>query len=168
MSKKKLIMAWSKCTVEVGKTGQNGAMAESLTDVGVINNQSTTLEAEDGEVLEAIATGGEQVATEQLEGKFTLTTRVKEPEDSLYTLFGLGEVKTEDLEVKTHVVEGEWSVKVTPKNVGARGIKAPCCNIKFKPGYSETEGNYVDLTFSILKGEADYWYTRFKKAAPSV
>ena len=164
-------MAWSKCTVEIGKTGANGAMAASLTDVGVINNQSTTLEAEEGEELEALATGGEQVALEVLEGKYRLSTRVKEPTDALYTLLGLGAAASEsegaDYNVQTHVVEGEWSVKVTPKNVGAKGIKAPCCNIKFAPGYSEQEGNYADLTFDILKGEADYWYSRFTKPAPA-
>ena len=58
-----------------------------------------------------------------------------------------------------------FSVKVTPKNVGAKGIKAPKTNIIYKPGWSEEEGNFADLTFEILFGEQDYWYSRFTKAA---
>ena len=31
---KKIIMSWSKCKIEVGKTGDDEAMAASLTDIG--------------------------------------------------------------------------------------------------------------------------------------
>ena len=40
---KKIIMSWSKCKIEVGKTGDDEAMAATLTDVGTINDKSTTL-----------------------------------------------------------------------------------------------------------------------------
>jgi hypothetical protein len=32
-----------------------------------------------------------------------------------------------------------------------------------KPGWSEEDGNYIDLDFDILKGAAGYWYSRFTK-----
>ena len=51
---KKIIMSWSKCKIEVGKTGDDEAMAASLTDIGTINDKSTTLATEDGETLTAI------------------------------------------------------------------------------------------------------------------
>lgn len=54
---KKIIMSWSKCKIEVGKTGDDEAMAATLTDVGTINDKSTTLATEDGETLTATATG---------------------------------------------------------------------------------------------------------------
>ena len=54
---KKIIMSWSKCKIEVGKTGDDEAMAASLTDIGTINDKSTTLATEDGETLTATATG---------------------------------------------------------------------------------------------------------------
>ncbi len=50
-------MSWSKCKIEVGKTGDDEAMAASLTDIGTINDKSTTLATEDGETLTATATG---------------------------------------------------------------------------------------------------------------
>lgn len=166
MAKKQIIMAWSKCSFEIGKTGENDAMATSLTDIGKIKDKSSTLEPSDGDALEMKATGGETVAKETQEGGFKAVTRVIEPTDDLLSLLGLGEAgESGDFNVKTHIVDGDWSLKITPKNVGAKGIKAPKTNITYKPGWSEEDGNYADLEFEIIKGEAGYWYSRFTKAA---
>jgi hypothetical protein len=167
---KKITMAWSECDIAIGVTGDNDTMATTLTSVGVIKDKSSTLEPSDGDVLEAKATGGKTVAKETMEGGYTLNTRVIEPSDELYTMLGIGEVDSEDtstLNVKTHVVSDPYSVKLTPKNVGAKGISAPKTNITVKPGWSEEEGNYVDLEFDILKGAQDYWYKRFTKTKAS-
>lgn len=158
-------MAWSECKVEIGATRANDVMATALTDIGTIKDKSSRLEPSNGDALEAKATGNKTVAKEQQEGGFTLTTRVIEPDDSLLTLLGLGTAGSDEFKVKTHVVDGDFSVVVTPKNVGAKGIKAPKTNITYKPGWSEEEGNYADLDFEILHGEQDYWYSRFTKKA---
>jgi hypothetical protein len=167
---KKIIMAWSKCKFEIGKTQDDDTMATTLTDIGTIKDKSSTLEPSDGESLEMKATGGETVAKETQEGSYKATTRVIEPSNELLTLLGLGEeVTTEgddkgDYKVNTHIVDGDWSLKITPKNAGAKGMKAPKTNITYKPGWSEEDGNYVDIDFDILKGEAGYWYSIFVKA----
>lgn len=161
-------MAWSKCVIEIAKTLANDIFNEAgLTDIGIIKDKSTTLEPGDGDTLEAKATGGEVVGHEVLEGTYTLKTRLIEPNEDIYTLLGLGAPSSSDFNVTTHIVDGDWSVRVTPKNVGARGIKVPVTNIAAKPGYSEEEGNYLDLEFNFLKGDQGYWYTRFIKAAPA-
>ena len=150
----KKIMAWSKCKIEIGTTGSNDAMCEdaSLEDVGVILNQSSTLSAEAGDKMQAIATGGEVVAEEPQEGTLTLETTIIEPTQELIELLGIG-IANDDTEtiVKTHVVEGDWSVKVTPKNQGAWGIKAPKCSIAYTPSWSEESGHQAVLTITILK-----------------
>ena len=161
----KKTMSWSKCQIEIGKTGENDVMATELTDIGTIKDKSSTLEASEGEALEAKATGGVLVAKEVSEGGYQLKTRVIEPTDELLTQLGLGESTGGDFNVKTHVVEGDFSIKLTPKNVGAKGIKAPKCSVTYAPGWSEEEGAYADLTFDILKGEGDYWYSIFTKTA---
>lgn len=167
----KKIMAWSKCKFEIGKTGESDAMATSLTDIGTIKDKSSSLEPSDGESLEMKATGGETVAKETQEGGYKATTRVIEPTEELLTLLGLGETVSgegtdkEDFKVKTHIVDGDWSLKITPKNVGAKGIKAPKTSITYKPGWSEEDGNYADIDFEILKGDAGYWYSIFTKTA---
>lgn len=165
MATKKKIMAWSKCTFEIGKTGDNDAMAAELTNIGTIKDKSSSLEPSDGDALEMKATGGETVAKEVLEGGYKATTRVIEPTEELETMLGIAKTVDGEQQVTTHVVEGDWSLKITPKNVGAKGIKAPKCSITYKPGWSEEDGNYADIDFEILKGDAGYWYSRFTKAA---
>lgn len=164
MATKKKIMAWSKCTFEIGKTGGNDAMATDLTSIGTIKDKSSSLEPSDGDALEMKATGGETVAKEVLEGGFKATTRVIEPTEELETMLGIAKTVGDEQQVTTHVVEGDWSLKITPKNVGAKGIKAPKTSITYKPGWSEEDGNYADIDFDILKGDAGYWYSRFTKA----
>lgn len=164
MAEKK-IMAWSKCAFEIGKTSTDDAMATSLTSIGVIKDKSSTLTPSDGDALEMKATGGETVAKETLEGGYTATTRVIEPTTTLLTLLGIASEVSGETQVTTHIVDGDWSLKITPKNVGAKGIKAPKCSITYKPGWSEEDGNYADIDFEILKGDAGYWYSIFTKAA---
>nr|DAS34909.1 MAG TPA: hypothetical protein [Caudoviricetes sp.] len=162
--KKSIIMSWSKCKVEVGKTGDNDAMATDLKSVGTINDKSTTLATEDGESLTATATGGVIVAQEEGEPVITITTRVKEMDFDTENMF-TGAAKSTDgdeLTVKTNVVSDDFSVKVTPKNIGATGIKVRRSHVSFRPGSSEEEGQYVDLTFKVLACEDGELYKKFK------
>ena len=161
---KKIVMSWSKCKIEVGKTGEADAMASVLKSVGTINDKSTTLATEDGEKLEAKATGGIVVASEEGEPTVTITTRIKEMDFDTENMF-TGATKSTDgdeLTVKTNVVSDDFSVKVTPKNIGATGIKVRRSHVSFRPGSSEEEGQYVDLTFKILACEDGELYKKFK------
>lgn len=163
------IMAWSKCSVGFGVATGAFTMPSNLTDCGVIKDKSAVLEALDGDELSAKGTGGEEVGHEDLEGGMRLTIRVIEPENALLTALGLGEVtNTTDFNVKTHVPANNFGVQVTPKNVGAVGIKAPLTSVKYKPGWSDAEGNFADIIFTFLKiDENSDWYTRFVKPAPA-
>lgn len=67
-----------------------------------------------------------------------------------------------DLVVKSNVVSDDFSFKLTPKNIGATGIKARRAHVSFRPGSSEEEGQYVDLTFKILACEDGELYKKFK------
>lgn len=161
---KKIIMSWSKCKIEAGKTGDGDAMASVLKSIGTIKDKSTTLASEDGETLTALATGGVVVAEEEGEPVITVTTRVKEMDFDTENMF-TGAVKSEsgeELTVKTNVVPDDFSMKLTPKNIGAVGIKARRTHVSFRPGSSEEEGQYVDLTFKILVCEDGELYKKFK------
>ena len=168
----KKIMAWSKCKIEIGDTGTNDAMASDLTSVGVIANQSSSLSAEAGDALQAIATGGEVVAEEPQEGSLVLETTVIEPTNEFIVGLGLTleQVTGNDVKVKTHIVSKNKSVKVTPKNQGAIGIKAPKTTLTYTPAWDEENGNVAVLRFTILKtteipadngADQNYWYERF-------
>lgn len=165
----RIIMAWSECEIEIAKSLADGTMpTEGLTSVGTIKDKSSTLEPSDGDKLEMKKTGGKVVASETLEGGYLLKTRVIEPTDEFMERLGLGTVSEEGINVTTHLVNDNYAVRVTPKKVGATGIKAPVTEVSYKPGWSEEDGNYADLEFNILQGGADYWYSRFKKPASTV
>lgn len=163
----KIIMSWSKCKIEVAKTPDTEEMPTALTNIGVINDQSTTLAAEDGNTLTALATGGITVAEEEGEPVVTLTTRVKEMSFAIETLFtgAVEDTTNNELKVTTNVVSDDFAVKLTPKNIGAIGIKARRTHVSFRPGSSEEEGSYVDLTFKILACEDGELYTKYRVAA---
>ena len=79
-----------------------------------------------------------------------------------------GAVKSQEgdeLTVKTNVVPDDFSIKLTPKNIGAVGIKARRTHVSFRPGSSEEEGQFVDLTFKILQCEDGELYKKFKVKA---
>ena len=156
------IMAWSKCDIKIVEEDPTGAFPSSgLTSIGTIKDRSSQLSSDAGEELEAKATGGERVGYEQQEGGFTLTTTVIEPTDELYALLGLGTAGSGAFNVKTHVPGKYFAVEVTPKNKGAKGIKAPHCFISVAPGWGEDTGNEITLNIAILHGAGDYWYQRF-------
>lgn len=160
-------MSWSKVSAKIGKTGENDAMATALASVGIIKDKSTTLATEDGEPLTAKATGGVTVAMEEGEGDVVLSMRVIEPSFDFETSLtgAVADDEKDELQVKTNVVSEDFSVELTPKNVGATGIRIRKSHIKYKPGFSEEEGHYVDLTFTVLECEDGELYTKFKKKA---
>ena len=158
-------MSWSKCKIEIGKTGANDAMAASLADIGTIDDKSTTLTSEDGDKLEAKATGGIVVATEEGEHIYTINTRVKEMDFATEASLNGGTVASDELTVKTNIVSDNYSVKLTPKNIGAIGIKARKCHVVMKPGSSEEDGHFVDLTFTILACADGELYKKFRVKA---
>ena len=165
--RKTVVMSWSEVLVLFGETGQDDAMATTLYTLGIINDKSTSLTYTEGDTLTAKATGGKTIAEEYSEGTVEVTTRVKEMDFPTENLLTGAVIETTDgeLVVKTHVVEKEMSLKVVPKNVGAIGIKARRCKVKFVPGYSEEEGNFVDVTFKILECEDGELYRKFRVKA---
>lgn len=156
-------MSWSRVRLAAAPTGANEAMATDLQELGTIKDKSTTLSMEAGEELVCKATGGITVAREVGEGTYSLTTRIIEPtfdEEGFLT----GNTKSTDgksMVVKTSIVNGDFSLKLTPKNIGATGIKVRRAHVTYVIGYSEEEGRYADVTFEFLAcsdGEIFSWF----------
>lgn len=163
---KRIIMSWGKCLVLAGRTGANDAMSTNLFTVGTINDKSTSVAVSDGDTLTAKASGGVTVAEEEGEPTVEVICRVKEMDFDTEKIFtGAVENEQGELVVKTNNVEADFSLMVIPKNIGAKGIKARRCHVKFRPGHSEDEGSYVDLTFKILECEDGELYRYFRVKA---
>ena len=161
-----LIMSWSESSIEIGLTGAADAMAATLTGIGVIKDKSVSLEMAEGEKLQAYATGHKLVAEEQTDGEITLKARIVEPDFAF--LASLVDADHDDvgdtLTVRSMVVSDPYSVVVTPKNVGATGIKIRKASVSIKQGQSEDEGRFADITFTVLECEDKELYSHFRKA----
>lgn len=163
-----IVMSWSECSIEIGKTGTSDAMAASLASIGTIKDKSTNMATAEGEKLEARATGGKLVAFESGEPIVTLTTRIIEPDYAFLAgiLGATNDTTAGELKITSLLVKDEYSVKVTPLNIGATGIKARKTHVEYSEGFSESDGHFADLKFTILACADGELYTKFKKAAP--
>ena len=162
-----IIMSWSEADIKIGKTGAADAIAVTLTDVGVIKDKTTNMASTDGAQLKATATGGKLVAVQGSDGEITIKTRIIEPDfEMLSTLLDSTlNVAKDDLIVKSHVINDPYSVVVTPKNLGATGVKVRKASVSYVTGRSEEEGEFADLTFIVLTCADGELYTKFKKKA---
>ncbi|MCM1079699.1 MAG: hypothetical protein NC344_10190 [Bacteroidales bacterium] len=161
---KKVVMAWAQCKIEIGKMGAGDTMAETLTEVGRVKDKTTALTSDLGTALESYASGHKLIAREYPEEQLTVNTTVVEPSDELLELLGISD---ESGKVRSHYIEGYFSIVITPKHKGAKGIKAPKCQITYSPAFGEETGNECTLAFSITKtselgDEENYWYERFR------
>lgn len=164
-----IIMAWGKTLIGVAVTGANDAMAASFTDVGKVKDKSVSLSVSEGDTLEMKATGGELVAREQGEPTVSLAYRIIEPTAATYTLFCGATTSSNDVTLKTLVPSSEFSVKVAPQKAGAKGIKAAKTQVSLSPGYSDEDGNYLDVTHTFLKSAVtDEIATLFEVKAASL
>lgn len=165
----RIIAIWLECDIEIAPTPEDESFPTTgFESIGAIKQKSTTLEATDGESFELRGTGGHLLDIVETEGGFALKTTVVEP-TKLYKTLGLSpdDFVAGKQKVKTHVVDGRYAARLSPKRVGGIGVEAPVTQISFKPGGSEEEGGSAELTFNFIKGAQDYWYERFKKAAPA-
>lgn len=161
----RIVMSWSECSIVMGKTGTADAMADTLVSVGTIKDKSTSMETAQGEKMEARATGGKLVGYETGQGVLTLTTRIIEPDfASLATMIdATNNTEAGELTIKSLLVNDQYSIKVSPKNIGGTGIRARKCHIEYKEGYSESEGHFADLKFTVMTCADGELYTKFKK-----
>lgn len=161
------VMSWSQCSIEIGKTGANDAMATVLIPIGNIKDKSTSIESTDGEKLQAKTTGGKLFAQEERDGEIFLKTRVIESDFVfLASLIGATHDTTKkELKVTSQVIAEPYSVKLTPRNIGATGVKIRKAHVSYKAGYSEEEGHFADLTFTVLECKDGELYTKFTKQA---
>ena len=66
---------------------------------------------------------------------------------------------------KSNVTSNNYSVEITPKNVGATGVRIRKASLAYKDGYSEDEGHYAELTFTVIACADGELYTKFKREA---
>ena len=145
------VTAWGKPHVSMGKSGDNGAMGTSLTDVGYIKEDTTTLELTKGDVKELYGEGHELVDKMELEGTWTLKfTLIKTSIDKIKEMFGLTDETEDKLAMKTTIVSEPRSYKVDPLLNGAIGVELPYCYTSVTPKYATAEGWTIEVEVTTM------------------
>lgn len=162
-----IVMGWGECSISIAETGASDAMGTPLVDIGRIKEGSTTLEQGDGEKVQAYAVGHKLVAQEESDGDFVLNCRVIEPEFSFLNslIDGTYDNIDETLIVKSYLVNSDISVKIDPAKVGATGMNIRKSNVTVRHGYTDEEGWYADLAFTVLVCADDELVNYYKKEA---
>lgn len=143
--------AWGEIELSVGETGSEGAMANTLTSVGYILENSFSMPNEEGTTLSLNATGGVRVDEKTGEPRIVVNCTLIGIDKA--TQFWGGTAKR----VNSFTNDKKYSIRIASKVVGSEALEAPECKISGLPQFSETEGWTVPLTISILKGEAGYY-----------
>lgn len=168
----KLVMSWSQCKVLVGKTqidastGSEGEPTEWF-ELGYIKDKTTTLTAEDGDVLEAVATGGRKVAREQLEYTYNVAFTIMEMDYEIYAKLTGNKISDDksNVTVVSNLINDDYALKIVPHNIGGNGIKALRGRLAIKESQSEEEGNYHECSYEILAQTNGTFYEKFKVTA---
>lgn len=145
------VCGWGKPTGKSGRTGANDAMSTALEDVGVIKEDSTTLEVVKGTVNELFGEGHELVAKMELEGSWLLKfTVINASLAKLAEMYGLSLVDGK-LPMTTTVVSEPRSYVIEPLLQGAICAEIPKAYTSITPKFATKEGWTVEVEVSSLK-----------------
>lgn len=146
----KAVTAWGKPHISTGKAGDNGTMCTSLKDVGIIKEDTTTLELTKGDVKELYGEGHELVDKMEFEGTWLLKfTLIKTSLAKVAELYGLEEAE-DKLAMKTTIVSEPRSYKVDPLLIGAIGAALPYCYTSINPKFATAEGWTIEFEVTTM------------------
>lgn len=148
--------AWGETLLKFGLTGAGDAMSASLGTMGIVKEDSISLDPTDGTKLQLFGSG--HVLLDQLTNEPTLTLKaiIVGIPDAIKEAFwgaettGVGDAST--TEVSSLVNSKKFSVVMETKVVGSETFEAPLCSISMTPLISEKEGWTASVTIDILKG----------------
>lgn len=161
------VCGWGKPNVKSGKTGANDALSTTLTDVGKIKEDATTLEVVKGTVMELFGEGHELVDKMELEGSWLLKfTIIKASLSKIAELYGLT-LTNGKLPMGTTVINEDRSYVVEPLKAGAVCAEIPKAYTSLTPKFSTKEGWTIEVEVSSLQPATGAPCTLYPKA-PSV
>lgn len=154
--------AWGKIEMEIGTPAANGGMSESLESIGLLKEDTLSIEAADGTVLELYTSGHE--LRDELKGEPTITVKatiIEMPEAVRAKIWEIESVDTAGnpkYRVKSLVSNRKWSTRFASQVVGSETFEAPYCSMSMKPVFSEKEGWSAEVEFKLLRGQAGYLF----------
>lgn len=162
--------AWGDTHIYLGTPGANGAMASSLDDLGIIDEDGLSLETADGNAIQLKDINGklidELTQEPELTVNFTLLKPSEETRGKFWDMEENGTGATRKVQVKSLVTLQKYSLKfANPKQVGSETFEAPYCSVTMKPNWSASKGFYAECSAKLINGDAGYLFSFGEVAA---
>ena len=146
--------AWGKITLNVAEAGTDENMPSSLDSLGIVEEDSFSLETEEGEKIQLFGSGHVLVDEKQLENIETLSCQVIVPSLEQITKFWdvtkTGSGDTEKYTVHSTVANKHYAVQFLPELEGAIKLEAPKTNPVCKLSFEEKKGWLLAISFSLI------------------
>jgi len=146
--------AWGKITLKVAVAPDSGAeMPDSMSDLGIVEEDSFSLETEAGEKIQLWGTGHVLVDQKQLENVESLTCTLIVPTLEQITKFwkvtssGEGDEK---YTVHSTMTDKKYSITFVPELTGAIMLEIPKTDVSAQLDFEEKKGWVMTMTFTIV------------------
>lgn len=149
--------AWGEIDLQIGVPASGNEMSESLATIGVVKENSISVDTDEGTKLQWFATGHKLVDELRLEPTMSIKVEVKNLNlANLQKFWDVEEDATSGkIKVSGMTTSAKLSVKMAPKVIGGETLEAPYCSVSMKPTYSEDSGWGQEVTFTILSPGTD-------------
>jgi hypothetical protein len=147
--------AWGKITLKVAEAPASGAeMPGSMADLGIVEEDSFSLETEAGEKIQLWGTGHVLVDQKQLENVESLTCTLIVPTLEQITKFwkvtSSGEGDAKKYTVHSTMTDKKYSITFEPELVGAIKLEIPKTDVSAQLDFEEKKGWVMTITFTIV------------------
>jgi len=149
------VNAWGKITLKVADAPSSGAaMPQSMTDLGIVEEDSFSLETEEGEKIQLWGSGHVLVDQKQLENVESLTCRLVVPSLAQVTKFWkvtqTGSGDSIKYTVHSTIAQKKYSVTFEPELAGAIMLEVPQSDVAGTLNFEEKKGWVLTVTFTIV------------------
>ena len=146
--------AWGKITLNVAEAGSDANMPESLSSLGIVEEDTFALETEEGEKIQLFGSGHVLVDEKQLENIETLSCQVIVPSLEQITKFWevtkTGDGDTAKYTVHSTVASKHYAVQFLPELTGAIKLEAPKTNPSCQLTFEEKKGWVLAISFTLI------------------
>ena len=136
MATNTVTVGWGKPAIKVKKVNGGVAWEEFATPV----ENSTSLEATQGDKMEAKIEGGENEAVKYKANTYQLSFQVRQVPE-----------RTDPIDEVDGIVQDEYAVQVIPENAAAIGVQIDRASVNVQTSFDSENGLVKTYTFDALK-----------------
>lgn len=136
------MLSWGKCTIWIGKLGEEDAAPSEWTKVPTPVENSTVLTATKGDKTEAKVEGGEVEAVKYGKNTYSLAFNIRAAKG-----------RKKPVEDKNGTIDGNYAVKLQPEDPTVEGLDIKKATLSMLPSFSTADGTIWQYTADVLLPE---------------